>query len=234
MQQEKITAIFDHQAPTYDQKWSRLAPINASLHLLTSALLSELPSTARILCVGAGTGAEILSLAEKFPDWHFTAVEPSAPMLEVCRCRAEERGISSRCVFHHGYLDTLPRNESFDAATSFLVSQFIQERDERSKFFQSIADHLRPEGILISSDLAGDVSVTADRPGLLEIWFQVMRESGTIVDPEEIERMRQAYTRDVAVLLPEDVCEIITNGGFESPTQFFQAGMIHAWYAKRA
>jgi tRNA (cmo5U34)-methyltransferase len=234
MQQEKITAIFDHQAPTYDQKWSRLAPINAALHLLTSAVISELPATARILCVGAGTGAEILSLAEKFPEWHFTAVEPSAPMLEVCRDRAEAQGIASRCVFHHGYLDTLPVDRSFDAATSFLVSQFIQERNERSKFFQSIADRLLPKGILISSDLTGDVSIGADRPGLLEIWFQVMRESGSIVDPEEIEKMRQAYTRDVAVLLPREVCEIIARGGFESPIQFFQAGMIHAWYAKRA
>ena len=99
-----------------------MAPINDALHLLTSAVLSELPPKASILCVGAGTGAEILSLAQTFPEWHFTAVEPSPAMLDVFRRRAEEHGISSRCVFHPGYLDSLPSNGLFDAATAFLDS----------------------------------------------------------------------------------------------------------------
>lgn len=234
MQQDKVTAIFDQQAATYDQKWSRLTPINSALHLLAGAVLSELAADARILCVGAGTGNEVLHLAQKFPGWHFTAVEPSAAMLSVFKRRAEEEGISSRCVFHHGYLNTLPRDGSFDAAISFLVSQFILDRLERSEFFKNISNHLHLGGILISSDLAGDVSVTAERSGTLEVWFQVMRESGTIVDQAEINKMREAYTRDVAVLPPGDVREIIMNAGFDSPTQFFQAGMIHAWYARRS
>lgn len=233
MQQEKITEIFDQQASSYDQKWSRLAPINSALHLLTSAVLSALPATARILCVGAGTGAEILYLAQKFPGWHFTAVEPSAAMLDVFRRRAEEHGILSRCVLHAGYLDSLTSEGSFDAATAFLVSQFIQDRHARAGFFKGIAERLRPEGMLISSDLAGDMSTATQPMDLLEVWFQVMRDSGTITLPEEIERMREAYTRDVAVLPPDDVRDLITRGGFDSPTRFFQAGMIHAWYARR-
>jgi tRNA (cmo5U34)-methyltransferase len=92
-----------------------------------------------------GTGAEIVYLAQRFPQWRFTAVEPSAPMLEVCRLRAEEHGIASRCVFHEGYLDSLPPSEAFDAATSLLVSQFILEREARSDFFRTIAERLRPE-----------------------------------------------------------------------------------------
>lgn len=38
----------------------------------------------------------------------FTAVEPSAQMLAVCRTRAETGGFADRCTFHNGYLDTLP------------------------------------------------------------------------------------------------------------------------------
>lgn len=230
MEKEQITEIFDRQAATYDLKWSRLAPINSTLHLLTSTVLAGLPATARILCVGAGTGTEILALAEKFPGWQFTAVEPSTAMLEVFRRRAEERGIASRCVFHAGYLDSLPPQEPFDAATAFLVSQFILEREVRSQFFRGIAERLRPEGMLISADLA----VSADAPGLLEVWFQVMSDSGSLPSPEEIEKMREAYQRDVAVLPPQEVREIITRGGFDSPVLFFQAGMIHAWYSRRS
>ena len=153
MQQEEITARFDKQASSYDQQWSKMAPINAALHLLTSTVLADLPPQAHILCVGAGTGAEILYLAQKFPEWHFTAVEPSTAMLAVFRRRAEEQGIASRCVFHPGYLDSLPAHGLFDAATAFLVSQFILERPARAKFFQSIAERLRPAGVLVSNEI---------------------------------------------------------------------------------
>jgi tRNA (cmo5U34)-methyltransferase len=34
-------------------------------------------------------------------------------------------------------------------------------------------------------------------------------------------------------MLPDDrVGEIIRAGGFESPVQFLQTGLIHAWYAR--
>jgi tRNA (cmo5U34)-methyltransferase len=234
MQNEKITAIFDQQASSYDEKWSRLAPINGALHLLTSSVLSELPSTARVLCIGAGTGAEILYLAQRFPGWQFTAVEPSTEMMAVFRRRAHEHGIASRCVFHSGYLDSLPFTGSFDAATALLVSQFILDPQARSKFFQSIAECLRPNGILVSSDLAGDMSVATSSSRLLELWFQVMRDSETLPSPDAVEKMREAYIRDVAVLPPHVISDIIMLGGFSSPVLFFQAGMIHAWCAKRS
>jgi tRNA (cmo5U34)-methyltransferase len=231
MRKEEITSLFDQQAASYDQQWKRMAPINDALHLLTSAVLSELPAKARVLCVGAGTGAEVLSLARTFPEWHFTVAEPSAAMLAVCQRRVEEYGIASRCVFHQGYLDSLPLNGLFDAATAFLVSQFILEPQVRAQFFQSIAERLCPQGILVSSDLAGDMTAT-DGQDLLDVWFRVM--SGSLTSPESIARMREAYRRDVAVLPPHDVGTIITLGGFDAPVLFFQAGMIHAWYAKRS
>lgn len=230
MQQEQITAIFDQQAASYDEKWRKLSPVNGALHLLTSAVFSTLPPTANILCVGAGTGAEVLYLAQRFPGWRFTAVEPSAAMLTVFQRRAEEHGISSRCVFHCGYLDSLPLGESFDAATAFLVSQFIIEHDVRVKFFRAIANRLQPEGILVSSDLAGDLA-TLDNQSLLEVWFQLMKGGG--VPSHELEKMREAYTRDVDVRPPSEVCNIIGSGGFDSPVAFYQAGLIHAWYARR-
>lgn len=233
MQQAEITALFDKQAASYDQQWSKMAPINDALHLLTHTVLSELPPQANILCVGAGTGAEILYLAQKFPEWHFTAVEPSTAMLAVFQRRAEEQGIAARCVCHAGYLDSLPSNGSFDAATTFLVSQFILDRQVRSQFFQSIAERLGPAGLLVSADLAGDLTAP-ECQDLLGLWFRVMSGNGAAPSPEGIARMHTAYSRDVAVLPPRDVRDIITRGGFDSPVLFFQAGMIHAWYAKRA
>ena len=116
MNPDELTALFDQQAAHYDQQWSRMAPMGSALHYLTGNILSELPQQARILCVGSGTGTEILYLAEKFPDWHFYAVEPSAGMQEVFRRRADAQGILPQCVIHAGFLDSLPPSEPFDAA----------------------------------------------------------------------------------------------------------------------
>lgn len=231
MRKEEITAIFDQQASSYDQQWSKLASINDALHLLTSAVLSELPPTANILCIGSGTGTEILYLAQRFPEWRFTAVEPSVPMLDAFRSKAEENGILSRCFFHSGYIESLPESESFDGATVFLVSQFILDRDVRSAFFREIARRLRSQSILVSSDLTADFSAIGSQ-SLLEIWFRLMK--GNRASPEGVMKMREAYTRDVAVLPSSEVRDIIMHGGFESPVPFFQAGMIHAWFAKRS
>ena len=46
--------------------------------------------------------------------------------------------------------------------------------------------------------------------------------------------MREAYTRALAILPPSEVSDIIMRGGFDLPMHFFQAGLIHAWYAGRS
>ena len=230
MQPQEIQAIFDQQAATYDQQWAKLAPLRDALNQLTAAVLADLPHNARVLCVGAGTGAEILYLGQQFPQWQFTVVEPSAPMLMVCRRRAEEAGIVSRCEFHCGYLDSLPASDDFDAATSILVSQFMLEKAARSDFFRSIAARLRPGGRLVSADLASDVNSDAYR-SLLEVWLRMM--SAAEVTEEMRERMRTTYDRDVGVLPPADIASLIESAEFQAPVLFHQAGLIHAWYASR-
>ena len=231
MQRQELIAQFDQQAAGYDRQWAKLAPIRDAIHLLIGALMSELADDARILCIGAGTGAEMFHFAQRFPRWRFTAVEPSGGMLDVCRRRAQEQGVAERCTFHQGYLDSLPPSEPFDGAMALLVSQFILDRQERTAFFRSVAERLRPGGYLVSSDLASDTR-SAAYGSLLEVWSRMM--TGAEVAPEAIARMREAYARDVAVLPPSEVSSIIEKGGFMSPVQFFQAGLIHGWYSVRA
>ena len=151
--------------------------------------------------------------------------------VEICRRKAEACGITPRCVFHEGYLDSLPPSAAFDAATSLLVSQFILAPDARAGFFRAIAERLRPGGYLASADLASDTA-SATYQSLLEVWIRLlMRETGSA--PEQLEKLRAAYGRDVAVLPLEQVSSIIASGGFETPVLFLQTVLIHAWYAQR-
>ncbi len=231
MDRDQLKATFDQQASSYDQKWSRLAAFRESLHLLVGSAFAELPANARVLCVGAGTGAEVVYLAGRFPGWTFTAVEPSAGMLGACRKRAEELGIAPRCTFHEGYLESLPTAAPFDAATCFLVSQFILDERARAAFFGEIAQRLRPGGMLASSDLSGDTG-SAAYESLLQVWLKTI--TGVTATPENIAQMLAAYRSDVAVLPAPRLESLIASAGFEPPVPFFQAGLIRAWFSRRA
>lgn len=223
-------AFDKERAASYDKKFAAMAPMRDALQLLTRAILSELPLDAHILCVGVGTGTEIIDFAQAFPHWQFTAVEPAAPMLNICRQRIEENGLTSRCTFHEGYLDSLPATEPFDAATSLLVSQFIMQQDERRSFFQQIAARLRPGGVLVSADLTSDMS-TAAYQSLLEVWLRLLRSCH--IPAEEIENMRASFGRSVAILPPQEVESILAASGFDAPVLFLQTLLIHAWFARR-
>lgn len=231
MRNEDLKAAFDQQASGYDQQWAKLAPIREGLHFLLESVFAEVPADARVLCVGAGTGAELAHLAAKFPRWGFTVVEPSGAMLQVCRRRAEHEGFAARCHFHEGYVDALPDKGRHHAATSFLVSQFILDHEKRVGFFRAIAERLLPGALLATSDLSSDVDAPA-HASLVRAWMSMMAAAG--IPPDGLARMQEAWKKDVAIRPPSELATIIEAGGFETPVAFYQAGLIHAWFARRA
>lgn len=230
MQQHELDTLFDQQAAGYDAQWARMAPIRESLLFLLETVFADLPEDARLLCVGAGTGSEIAHLARRFPRWRFLALDPSPQMIATCRARAERDGFAERCEFHAGLVDTLPDAATFDGATSLLVSQFLLDPAARTAFFADIARRMYSGGMLAWADLAWDTAAP-DYPAMLGLWMRTM--SGAGLDTEAIERMRAAYSRDVAVLPPDAVAALVRDAGFDAPLRFHQAGMIHGWCARR-
>ena len=231
MTNNDLNRVFDRQAASYDARWVRLAPITDALYFLLDQAFSSVPLNARVLCVGVGTGAEVIRLASRFPGWQFMAVEPSRQMFDMCRQRVEDAGLSDRCLFHHGYVETLPTGEIYDAATSFLVSQFILNPTARIGFFHQIKALLVPGGMLASTDLSADQNaLTYDT--LLALWQNVMSPTDAV--PQGLARMKAAYATDVGVLLPSEVAGMITAAGFDRVTQFFQAGLICGWIARKS
>lgn len=226
------SAAFDKQhAETYDDRWKPISALGEALHLLTRAALKDLPEDARILCAGVGTGAEILYLGKAFPGWRFAGFDLSEAMLEVCRARLDAAGLSGRCDLHHGPAETLPASAPFDAATSFLVSHFLTDTGERAAFFRTLAQRLRPGGVLVNADLAPDKSGAGYRE-LMRIWLQTLSLAG--MDAAGMERYENMFGEMVAAHTPEEVEALIAANGFAATARFYQAGMIHGWLCRKS
>lgn len=215
-------------ADAYDRRNSALAPISANLHFLIGLTLTDLPDDARVLCVGVGTGAEILSLAAARPGWSFVGVDPSAEMLAVGRHRLEEAGVLDRCRLLTGYVEDVAE-DGFDAVVSLLVAHFIK-REGRAAFYRAIHDRLAPGGRFVSAEICGDLDAP-EAPAMLEDWKQVQARMGAT--PESLANLTQTMRQALGVLTPAETEALWRDAGFALPIPFFQAFMIRGWHAAR-
>lgn len=224
------TAFNTASAEGYDQKWVELAGVQQGLHLVMRAALEGLPADARVLVVGAGTGAEVRALAPRHPGWRFTLVDPAAPMLDVARRHAEREGFFDRCTFHVGFLDQTPA-EPHHAATSLLVSHFLTVAGEREAYFADIAARLHPGAVLFNADLSADAQAP-EFAALMAMWLEMQTYAG--MSPEGRSAYISNYGREFGAHPPAEVEAMIHRAGFEAPIPCFQLGLIRGWLARAA
>jgi tRNA (cmo5U34)-methyltransferase len=213
----------------YDEKNRRLAPIADGMHFMIRLVLQGLPARSRILCVGVGTGAEILSLAQAFPEWTFLGLDPSAEMLEVCTERLRRAGVLDRCELSCGYVHDAPAGESFDAALSILVGHFVK-REERLGFYRNMVSRLRRGGFLVDTELSYDLG-SPEFPSMLKSWEQVQTLMGAAAD--SLASLPMQLREMLTVLPPAEVESLLRQSGIALPVKFFQAFMIAGWYGKK-
>lgn len=223
------SAFSSDMAQRYDERNRKLSRISSCLHFLMCLTLKELPVRSRILCVGAGTGAEILALAEAFPEWRFVALDPSSAMLDVCRARLKEAGIEERCEFIHGYVNDLPEKSEFNAALSVLVGHFVKQ-DERVDFYRGMTRRLLSGGYFLNAEISFDLN-SKEFPSMLKCWESVQELMGA--SPESLASLPKLLREALTVLPPTTVEELIRQSGIGTPVRFFQAFMIHGWYGKK-
>lgn len=217
------------RAEVYDDQFKAMQPLKDAAHLLIEAQFRDLPQDARILMAGAGTGAEARYLAARFPRWHFTLIDPSAPMLAVARRHAEAEGFDCRCTFLAEYVSGTPL-DAHDAATSLLVSHFLTDTAMRQSFFEDIAARLKPGGLLFNLDLCADRTASTF-PEALELWLGLMRLNGV---PEEIcTNWKNSFGHVFGVHGPSELEVLIEATGFTPPTPVFQAAMMRGWTAAK-
>lgn len=217
---------FTDAAKVYDERNRQLAPITDNMHFLIRLILRNLPVRARVLCVGVGTGAEILSLSKSFPEWTFAGVDPSIGMLDVCRESLSNAGVLNRCELIHGYVHDAPQGDNFDAALSILVAHFVK-REDRLNFYQAMCSRLCTNGILINTEISFDL-YSQEFPLMLKNWEAVQLLLGAT--PESIANLSMQLREMLSVISPVETESLLNQSGIHLPVRFFQAFMISGWY----
>lgn len=231
MAQIDPSEIFNESfAEVYDTRSEKMRASLDNLHLLIELVLQDLPENARILCVGAGTGTEIISLAQKHAGWQFTAVEPSEHMLSICQNKIKNHGLAKRCSTVHGYLSDVEEQEQFDAVLCLLVSHFILDKGERQTMFDTMAQHLVPGGYLINAEISYQMPSDAFDE-MAQKWAAMQHK--TAPSAEDAENMIAMMKQHVAIAPPSEIEAMLKQSGFALPILFFQTLFIHAWYSRK-
>lgn len=224
-----MSQFFNEQlSKVYDERNSKLAPISDGMHFLIRLILKDLPEDARILCVGVGTGAEILSLAKHHPNASFVGLDPSGAMLSVCRERLTEAGIIDRCELVEGYVQDVAETEAFDAVLSILVGHFVPHA-EKQDFYSQMIRRVKKGGVLINTEISYDLD-SPQFPFMLENWEQVQMLMGA--SKEMLANLPQTFKNPLSVAPPSQIDEVLQQSGLTTPVRFFQAFMITGWYGK--
>lgn len=203
--------------PTYDQ----LFP------LTNSFLRTRVADDANILVVGAGGGAELLSLSQANPNWRFTGVDPSEPILNLAKYNVDQAAITDKVQLFHGFTNQLPAEPIYDGATCILVLHHVQDDGSKLELLTSIAQRLKPGAPLVLVSRFGDREA---------IEFQLTTEAMIqrfLSNGEKLEEINQAL--EVYLNMPfvseERTKQLLNEAGFHQVTHFFRTYHFGGWFA---
>lgn len=225
---------FDSARATEYQAQSRIALAGYhACHELAACMLSASlgsNSQARVLVVGAGGGAqEIVTASQLGSDWQFMAVDPSQPMMDIAVAELTRTGLAGRTEIHLGYVDDLPADRQFDAATLFGVLHHQRGDEAKRQLLHSIATRLAPGAPLI---LAGNRYAYASQPLLLAAWGERWRMQGAT--PDEVEaKLGKILEGADPPASEEAVAVLLEEAGFTQPAWFFSSLFWGACLSRR-
>lgn len=183
---------------------------------------------AKVLVVGAGgTAQEIIAMAALEPDWRFTAVDPSAPMLEAATQQLQANDLLGRTDVHLGHVEDLPAQASFDAATLIGVLHHLNGDDAKRQILRSVQARLKPGAPLI---VAGNHYAYASQPLLLQACGQRWRQQGA--SAEEVRAKLGKILQGADPPHSEAAVQaLLHEAGFGEATRFFSSLFWGAWLA---
>lgn len=206
----------------------RFVPGFEDLHRMVGILLAEqMPTSGRVLVLGAGGGLELRYLAENFPDWTFEGVDPSRQMLQLA---VQTLGpFASRVAFTEGRIEDASSGP-FDAAVCLLTLHFMPF-EERRAVVKAIGQRLKTEATLVVAH-SSFPQAAGEREQWLNRYAAFANARG--VRFEDADNARKSVSRNLAILSPEQDQQVLEEAGFEDVSLFYAAFTWRGWFAKKA
>jgi tRNA (cmo5U34)-methyltransferase len=145
--------------------------------------------------------------------------DPSQPMMNTAVAEVCRQGLATRTDFHLGYVDDLPPDLRFSAATLIGVLHHQPGQEAKRKLLHAIARRLTPGAPVI---VAANRYPYASQPLLLAAWGERWRMQAAT--PEEV-RAKLGKTLEGADPPASEgaVADLLTGAGFAHPTWFFSS-----------
>ncbi|HET7813104.1 MAG TPA: class I SAM-dependent methyltransferase [Candidatus Baltobacteraceae bacterium] len=161
----------------------RTAPGSDAATVRVLAVLEDLPSDAKILDVGAGTGAQSIVLATALPQARITALDISEGQLAVLQRRAQEAGVAGRIATHTGPMHAMDfPAASFDAIWSEGAAYIMGLNNALRKW----KPMLKPRGFLVISECTW--LTVAPSPDAQDFWDEAYPAMQTLEQNLELAR----------------------------------------------
>lgn len=225
---ETTIEFSERAAADYDERIIKLVPGYGVIRdLVAVQLLDGLPTDARVLVAGAGTGAELVRFAHLAPGWRFTAADPSADMLRIARDKVTAAGFETRVDFIEAAVEDLARMEAHHAAVALLVGHFVPDDGSRQRFLAAIARQLSPGALFLTVD-AAQSALGAGGAAIYRRWAMLAGQS-----PAAADQMCHRVAVSQHPLRASRLAELFEAVGFEPPTLFFKALDYEGYLTRR-
>jgi tRNA (cmo5U34)-methyltransferase len=203
-------------------------------HELAACLLSAYlgqGSSRHILVAGAGgTAQEVQCIGRLEPEWRFTAVDPSQPMLDSAVSRLQALGLIERVETLLGYVDDVSAGRRFDGATLIGVLHHLPGDHAKLEILRSIGKHLPSGAPLV---LACNRHAYKSRPLLLKAWAERWRMNGASEDEVQAKLGKILQGADPPES-EEAVAVLLAKSGFGIPQPFFSSLFWAAWIVEKS
>lgn len=217
-------------ATEYEKGIRRTLPsYDAMLRLTQTFFQSVLPDEAKFIVVGAGSGNEILQLAEQKPFWSFVGVDPAEAMLHFATERLNPLP-NDITLLHGTLLETKLPITQFDAASCILVLHFIKSYEEKLATLKAIAQHLKPGAPFVLVSKYGQLG-SPETELQFDLWRAYWLQH-TKLTSEQVADMEQSI-RALSFMHEEDILSLLQDAGFTNPSRFFATTLFGGWICRK-
>ncbi|MCG7376593.1 class I SAM-dependent methyltransferase [Paenibacillus sp. ACRSA] len=217
----------------YEQSIAMKIPGYAHMHdlmerLLAASLMNQ--PQARLIIVGAGGGKEITLLGNRHPEWSFTGIDLSEPMLQLAARRVAELKLESRVDLRMTSIEAMLEEVMYDGATCMLMLHFIQGLEAKKRLLHSLAAKLKSGAPLVIAAVNADLHAPANAT-IMNAWREHMLHAGITVD--EWERFADSLGQESDPISSEVMIQLLQECGFTDITRYFGSFWVEGYYARR-